>query len=98
MTEACRFCGEWFTKKNYNQRYCCEKCQQEARKRRDRNRQKIVRKAKQNKKVCTASISIDSMVDIMLKLSKEYGRIVQYGEVQRLLLTGKLKLKDGVVE
>ena len=38
------------------------------------------------------------MVDLMLKLEKELGRVVQYGEAQEMLLTGKLKVKDGVIK
>ena len=35
------------------------------------------------------------MVEAMLKLSKKRGRIVQYGEVQKLILTGRLKVVRG---
>ena len=99
MTEACKICGEWFTKKKNNQRYCCENCKREAARRIARKRYYDVLKpqSKVVKKSSTPSITIDDMVAIMLKLSQERGRAVQYGEVQRELMTGKLKVKDGVV-
>ena len=50
------------------------------------------------KKRTDPKITIEGMVDIMMRLSKERGRVVQYGEVQSELLTGKLKVKGGAVK
>ena len=95
-TEACSFCGEWFTKKRNNQKYCCEKCKKDAEKRRLKKRYfAVVKPAKKVEKRHAPSITIEGMVDIMLKLEKKLGRVVQYGEVQQMLLTGKIKVKDG---
>lgn len=95
-TEACKMCGEWFTKKRNNQRYCCEKCKKDAEKLRLKRRYfDVVKPEKNVEKRCAPSISIEGMVDIMLKLEKKLGRVVQYGEVQQMLLTGKIKVKDG---
>jgi hypothetical protein len=97
-TEACGFCGEWFTKKWSNQRYCCEKCKKDAEKLRLKRRYfDTIKSEKKGEKRCAPSISIEGMVDIMLKLEKELGRVVQYGEVQQMLMTGKIKVKDGVM-
>ena len=95
-TEACRICGEWFTRTQHNRIYCCDKCKREAEKRRLKKRYFDVVKPqkKKEKKVYTPSITIDGMVALMLKLSKERGRVVQYGELQRELLTGKLKVEE----
>lgn len=95
-TEACKICGKWFTKKRHNQKYCCDKCKAEAEKRRKQRLYFNTVKPQKREKCAPPSITIEGMVDIMLKLSKERGYIVQYGEVQRLLLTGKIKVKDGV--
>ena len=97
--EACKICGEWFTKKNHNQKYCCDKCKKEAERRRLKRRYFDVVKPqkKKEKKVTPPSITIDGMVALMLKLSKERGYTVQYGEVQQELLLGKLKVKRGEV-
>lgn len=98
VMEFCAFCGEEFEKTNHNQRYCCEECNKTAenqrRRQRDRQRRRIAQKSA---KLGANFPSIEDMVDIMLRLSKERGRVVQYGEVQRLLLTGRLKVKDGVL-
>ena len=98
VMEFCAFCGEEFKKTNHNQRYCCEECcktaENQRRRQRDRQRRRIAQKSA---KVGANPLSIEDMVEIALKLSKKYGRVVSYGEVQRLLITGRLKLKDGVM-
>ena len=98
MTEACQFCGEWFEKIHHGQKYCCKECSQTAERKMKKERDaKRRRKQKNNVKATSPYPNIYGMVDIMMKLSKERGRVVQYGEVQRLLLTGRLKVKDGVM-
>lgn len=98
VIEFCAFCGDDFEKTNHNQRYCCDECQKTAEKQRKRQRERQRRsEAKKSIKLGAKFPSIEDMVDIMMKLSKERGRVVQYGEVQRLLLTGRLKVKDGVM-
>lgn len=57
------------------------------------------KRVNQKKKAQSApGLSIHAMVDLALKLSKELGRVVQYGEVQEMILTGKLKVEDGVIK
>lgn len=95
IEEACYYCGEWFVKRG-NQRYCCKECRELAEKQQwaqQREKEKIKKKKKAQGK---PGLSIEGMVDVMLKLSEERGHIVQYGEVQRELLTGRLKLNGGV--
>ena len=98
-TESCKICGELFAKRNNHQKYCCDKCKKEAERRRLKERYFDVVKPqkKKERKVIAPSITIDGMVALMLKLSKERGRVVQYGEVQAELITGKLKLKEGTI-
>jgi hypothetical protein len=94
--DACGWCGEWFVKHG-NQKYCCKECSKLAEKQQIYLSQK--KRNIQKRKVQTApSLSIHDMVDLMLKLEKELGRVVQYGGVQEMLLTGKLKVKDGVIK
>lgn len=92
--EACAFCGEWFNKSHHNQRYCCDKCKKEADRRRYKKRyfDDIKSQKKNEKKAAPPSITIDGMVALMMKLSKERGYVVQYGEVQQELFLGKLKV------
>ena len=98
VIEFCAFCGDDFEKTNHNQRYCCDECRRTAEKQRKRQRDKQRRmEAKRSIKLGAKFPSIEDMVDISLKLSKERGHVVSYGEVQRLLITGRLKLKDGVM-
>jgi hypothetical protein len=43
-------------------------------------------------------LTIEQVVDTMLRLSEERGKHMQYGDIQKGLLTGKLKVKGGVIE
>ena len=90
IQEACAWCGTWFEKRG-SQKYCCEECSLLAEKEQKKReyRKKTLAKTK------APSVSIEQIVDLMLRLSKERGYVVQYGEVQRELLTGKLKLNGG---
>ena len=51
-----------------------------------------------NSKQNVPSLSLQGMVDLMMKMEKEQGKVVQYGDIQTMLYTGQLKEKDGVVE
>lgn len=94
--DACAWCGTWFVIEgmNHNQKYCCEECGILAKREKARlfQRKKAASKAKAQS---TQSDSVYDMVDVMMRLSKERGYSVQYGEVQTELLTGRLKIKDG---
>lgn len=98
-TAVCKMCGKLFTKKGHSQKYCCEECRRAAIRREQRKRylEWVKPQNEKKKRQCAPSITMEGMVDIMLKLEKKFGRIVQYGEVQRMLRTGKLKVKDGKV-
>ena len=91
----CGWCGELFVKKG-NQNYCCKEHSRLA-----KNQKVTLRNLKldnvKEKPRKAPRLSIEDMVAISLKLSKERGRVVHYGEAQRELITGKLKIKDGVV-
>lgn len=95
MEIECGWCGELFEKKG-NQTYCCKEHSRLAKNQRVTLRNLKLAKAKE-KQQKTPSLSIEDMIKISLKLSKERGCVVQYGDVQRELMTGKLKIKDGVV-
>ena len=43
------------------------------------------------KNITNPSVTMDRMLELIEKLSKEQGRVVQYGEVQKMLLTGRIK-------
>lgn len=95
VEEACAWCGEWFVKKG-NKKYCCKECSELADKRRTilRMRKNRNKNSKQN----VPSLSLHDMVDLMMKIEKEQGKVVQYGDLQTMLYNGQLKEKDGVVE
>lgn len=83
-TEMCKLCGKEFHVRYGNQRYCSPECRVHGDRiaaRRRRNRQKRV----------SPALSMQEMLDIMEKMSEEQGRVVQYGEVQAMLLTGRLE-------
>ena len=90
----CDICGAEFTTNHKLKRYCSKECSKEAERIRKRKWKPKNKCAASEQKV---SVTIDQMIEIALKLSKEQGRIIQYGDVQSMLLTGKLKVKDGVI-
>lgn len=94
--EACGWCGEWFVKKG-NKSYCCEECAKLAKKQ-ARKRRKIKKRNQKKKEQVAQGLSITGVVDLMMKLSKESGKVVQYGDVQTMEYTGKLKETDGGFE
>lgn len=95
---ACGWCGEWFVKHHHKQLYCCKECSKLA-ERHSKQMSKIkMREQKNKEKQEKHGLSIQNMLDIMDSLSQERGRVVQYGEVQSMLYTGKLKEKDGVLK
>lgn len=85
-TVVCKICGNKFETENNRQIYCSCECKYEAKKRGSREKDIPTTKTYP---------SIYDMVEAMLKLSKKRGRIVQYGEVQKLILTGRLKVVRG---
>lgn len=86
-TDLCKMCGKEFTVRYRNHKYCCCECRRSY----SRQRRKEIRNGVY-KDVTKPSVSMDRMLDLMAKLSKEQGRVVQYGEVQEMLLTGRMKL------
>lgn len=85
-TVVCKICGNKFETENNRQIYCSVECKYEAQKQRSRMK---------NAPAVKEYPSTYDMVEAMLKLSKKRGRIVQYGEVQKLILTGRLKVVRG---
>jgi NAD-dependent DNA ligase len=81
-TRYCQYCGAEFVTDNNRKIFCSGECKCKARRK---------RKAEETVKVNLkkANITIEDMVDEMLRLSKEKGRIVQYGELSQMLLTGR---------
>lgn len=84
----CQCCGEEFVKKVKIQRFCCDACRRKA-----YNESPKMKEHKAPK----VNVTMDMMLDAMLRLSKERGRVVQYGQVQKELLTGKLYVRGGVI-
>lgn len=88
----CKLCGEEYIKLNPKQYYCSEKCRCEARRINRANRD-----LKLSELHKAPALTINDMVKAMLKLSKERGHTVQYGELQSDLLTGRVKVRGGRV-
>ena len=86
----CKMCGAEYVRIAGNHLYCSTECRNVALKIKKE-------RAKEGKYGDNPKITIEQMMDAALRLSEKYGRPVQYGEVQRLLLTGKLKVKGGVI-
>lgn len=95
IEQACAWCGEWFIKKG-NKKYCCKECSELADKQRTLQRNSKNRNPKRTAKGIEG-LTINGVVDIMLKMTEERGKVVQYGDVQTMLYTGQIKEKDGVV-
>lgn len=87
---TCKMCGAEFVKLSANHNYCSEECRKAAIK-----RNKHIRKCR--KDVTAPHLTIHDMVKAMLRLSKERGYTVQYGELQGDLLTGRVKVVGGKI-
>lgn len=77
----CLHCGTPFKARNNRHCYCSASCK------RDANFERKQATIRLNVK--PANITIEDMVDEMMRLSEEKGRTVQYGELQKMLLTGR---------
>ena len=86
-TDCCKMCGQEFTVRYQNHKYCCYECRMSY----SNWRKKEIRKGVY-KNITKTSVTMDRILELMDKLSKEQGRVVQYGEVQKMLLTGRIKL------
>ena len=85
---CCIACNTEFDPTAAWQRYCSLECRRKAAaKRRRRKREGVL--------VKPPKMSIEDMVSVMLKLSKKRGHTVQYGELQRDMITGKVKIIGG---
>jgi hypothetical protein len=76
----CRCCGKEFIAKEYRTKYCSTEC---------RGTGYIHKQKKKEHSPVKANVSIYDMVDEMLRLSKERGRVVQYGDLQQMMMTGR---------
>ena len=85
-TDYCKMCGKEFTVRYRNHKYCCFECRMSYSNRRKKEIRKGVYKT-----ITKPSVTMDRMLELMAKLSKEQGRVVQYGEVQKMLMTGRIK-------
>ena len=86
----CKLCGNDFIKRHPNHNYCSEKCRKEVKR---RNEYKRTHRGA----VAAPNLTINDMVKAMLRLSKERGHTVQYGELQSDLMTGKVKVRGGKI-
>jgi endogenous inhibitor of DNA gyrase (YacG/DUF329 family) len=84
MTEIryCQYCGEEFVTDNKRRIFCSGECKNKSLRKR---RAMEARKASMKQ----PNLTIEQMVDEMMRLSEEKGRIVQYGELSQMLLTGR---------
>lgn len=78
----CQNCGAEFVTDNRRKIYCSGECKGKSLRKR---RAMEARKAS----VKPPRITIEQMVDEMMRLSEETGRLVQYGELSQMLLTGR---------
>jgi hypothetical protein len=97
IEESCKWSGEWFVKQHHSQCYCSKECRRLA-DQKSRRLSDMKRLEKKKKKQEVSKLSIHDMVDLMMKMEKEQGKVVQYGDLQTMLYNGQLKEKDGVVE
>lgn len=86
-TDYCKMCGKEFTVRYRNHKYCCSECRMSY----SNRRKKEIRKGVY-KNITKPSVTMDRIRELMAQLSKEQGRVVQYGEVQSMIVTGRLKL------
>lgn len=77
-TDCCKMCGKEFTVRYRNHKYCCYECRMSY----SNRRKKEIRKGVY-KNITKPSVTMDRMLELIEKLSKEQGRVVQYGEVQK---------------
>ena len=80
--KCCHTCGREFAAYG-NGCYCSDKCKAAG--------QKIAKKKyriKKRKKEHSAKVTIEDMVEETLRLSKELGRSVQYGDLQKMMYLG----------
>lgn len=90
--DLCRGCGKEYLKQQPNQHYCSKECLLEARRIRGWKRKNEPRVV-----TATPNITINDMVKAMIRLSKERGYTVQYGELQTDLITGRVKIRGGKI-
>ena len=94
---VCKICGAEFERKQSNQKYCCKECSKVA----EKIFKKLSdgRKREQSRKADGSNPmqNILRMMKIANELTEKTGRFHQYGDVQKLIRIGKLKIKDGAI-
>lgn len=97
MLANCKVCGVEFEACHKHHYYCSSQCGRKAkneaaniRNRRLRMREKV--------SVTQPKMTIQAVMDIADNLSKQYGRVVSYGEVQSMLYAGKIDKRGCVVK
>ena len=88
----CRWCSKEFVPKHFNMVYCSCDCRYQGQLERVKSK-----KQEKNIELKQPNVTMEMMVDAMARLSKERGRYVSYGDVQKELDYGKLYVKDGVI-
>ena len=96
MGKICKYCGHVFYPKHHNEGYCSDECRHQRQVESNRQARSALNR-KKAMKCKTPYVSMKQMVDAMIRLSNKKGRTVQYGEVQRLLITGKVEVRGGVI-
>ena len=88
----CKVCGCEFVKKGGNHLICSEECKKKQwRDKYNAEKERTIVKKPADK------TSIYDMVEIAMKLSKERGKIVNYGDLQAEIITGKIRVRGGAI-
>ena len=78
----CKRCGEEYLQRTLHHLYCSNECREAAKKERKQ----------QAKQTNHPKVTIDQMVATSNRLSEELGRYVSYGEVQHMLMDGRINI------
>ena len=94
---VCEICGAEFEQNHHSRKYCSKECYKMAHK----IAYRLHKAEKQDEKIKYLSSrkmpDIPTMMKIANELTKKTGRFHQYGDVQKLIRIGKLKIKDGAI-
>ena len=94
---VCEICGAEFEQNHHSRKYCSKECYKMAHK----IAYRLHKAEKQDEKIKYLSRrkmpDILGMLKIADELTKKTGMYHQYGDVQKLILTGKIKVEGGVL-
>lgn len=100
MIKVCEMCGKSYERIHGHQKYCCQECAKKANRIKEGKRRKkarLIEKERMRKSKGIRMPSIMVMMQLANELTEKTGMDHQYGDVQKMFLTGKLKVKDGAI-